>query len=74
MLKTKTKPKTKQPARRLERGFVTDHLSVYDGAAQAGTIVRFDADYCAFDMRGELVGGFPDLRDAVRALPKAEAA
>jgi len=74
MSKTKTKPKTKQPTRRLERGFVTDHLSVYDGSAHAGTIVRFDADFCAFDMRGELIGSFPDLRDAVRALPKAEAA
>jgi hypothetical protein len=72
-MRTKPKTKTKQAMRRLERGFVTDHLSVYDGSAQAGTVVRFDADYCAFDMRGELVGSFPDLRDDVRSLPKVQA-
>jgi hypothetical protein len=66
----KTKTKTKHAVRRLERGFVTDHLSIYDGTTQAGTIVRFDADFCAFDMRGELVGSFTDLKDAVRALPR----
>ena len=53
---------------------MTDHLSIYDGSTQAGTIVRFDADYCAFNLRGELVGSFPDLRDAVRALAKAKEA
>lgn len=69
-MSTKPKTKTKQPTRRLERGSVTDNLAVYDGT----TVVRFDADYCAFDMRGELVGSFPDLCDAVRSLPKVKAA
>jgi hypothetical protein len=53
---------------------VTDNLSVYDGSVQVGTVVLFGSDYCAFDTREELVGSFPDLRDAVRALPKVKAA
>jgi len=65
-------PKTKQTLRRrLEHGFVKDHLSIYDGASQVGTLVKFDADFCAFDMQGELVGTFSTLRDAARSLPKA---
>jgi hypothetical protein len=65
MSKTKTR-------RRLEHGFVKDHLSIYDGAAQAGTVVKFDDDFCAYNMRGELVGTFTNLRDAARSLPRAE--
>jgi hypothetical protein len=68
------KTKTKHRGRRLERGSVTDNLSVYDGSVQVGTVVLFGSDYCAFDTREELVGSFPDLRDAVRALPKVKAA
>ena len=68
------KTKTKRPPRRLKRGEVTDNLSIYDGTTAIGTIVRFGADYCAFDMREELVGSFPDLKDAVMALPKVKAA
>jgi hypothetical protein len=64
MIKTKTH-------RRLENGFVKDHLSIYDGAVQAGTVVKFDADFCAFDMQGELVGTFTNLKDAARSLPRA---
>lgn len=67
MTKTKTH-------RRLERGFVRDHLAIYDGAVQAGTVVKFDDDFCAFDMRGELVGTFTNVKDAARSLPKVEAA
>jgi hypothetical protein len=66
MTKTKTH-------RRLEHGFVRDHLSVYDGAAQVGTVVKFDdADFSSFNMQGELVGTFASLKDAARSLPKAE--
>jgi hypothetical protein len=68
---TKTKQQTTR--RRLEHGFVRDHLSIYDGATQAGTVVRFDTDFCAFDMQGELVGTFANLKDAARALPRVEA-
>jgi hypothetical protein len=60
--------------RRLKRGEVTDNLSIYDGTTAIGAIVRFGADYCAFNMRDELVGSFTDLKDAVRSLPKVEAA
>jgi hypothetical protein len=65
-----TKHQTKR--RRLEHGFVKDHLSIYDGATQVGTAVKFDADFGAFDMQGELVGTFNSLKDAARSLPKAE--
>ena len=66
-------PKAKQTSRRrLEHGFVKDHLSIYDGAPQVGTLVKFDTDFCAFDMQGELVGTFTNLKDAARSLPKAE--
>jgi hypothetical protein len=58
--------------RRIERGFVKDHVTIYDGTVQAGTVVKFDADFCAFDMQGELVGTFNNLRDAARSLPSAE--
>jgi hypothetical protein len=68
-----TKTNRQTTRRRLEHGFVKDHLSIYDGAAQAGMVVKFDDDFCAFDMQGELVGTFTNLRDAARALPKAEA-
>jgi hypothetical protein len=69
----KQMPKAKQTSRRrLENGFVKDHLSIYDGATQVGTLVKFDADFCAFDMQGELVGTFTNLRDAARSLPRAE--
>jgi hypothetical protein len=68
-------PKTKQTARRhLEHGFVKDHVTIYDGAVQAGTVVKFDADFCAYDMRGELVGTFDNLRDAARSLPSVKSA
>jgi|HubBroStandDraft_6_1064221.scaffolds.fasta_scaffold2941237_2 hypothetical protein len=65
-------PKAKQTSRRrLEHGFVKDHLSIYDGAPQVGTLVKFDTDFW-FDMQGELVGTFTNLKDAARSLPKAE--
>jgi hypothetical protein len=67
---TKTKHQTTR--RRLEHGFVRDHLSIYDGAAQVGTVVKFDTDFSAFNMQGEIVGTFTNLRDAARSLPKAE--
>jgi hypothetical protein len=68
------KTKTKRPMRRLKRGEVTDNLSIYDGTTAIGTIVRFGADYCAFNLREELVGSFTDLKDAVQSLPKAKEA
>jgi hypothetical protein len=67
MLTTKQQQATR---RRIEHGFVKDHHSIYDGAVQAGTVVKFDADSCAFDMQGELVGTFTNLKDAARSLPK----
>jgi hypothetical protein len=67
MLTTKQQQATR---RRIEHGFVKDHHSIYDGAVQAGTVVKFDADFCAFDMQGELVGTFTSLNDAARSLPK----
>jgi hypothetical protein len=70
---TTAMPKTKQTSRRrLQHGFVRDHLAIYDGATQVGTLVKVDADFCAFDMQGELVGTFSTLRDAARSLPKVE--
>jgi hypothetical protein len=51
---------------------VKDHLSIFDETIQVGTLVQFDADICAFDMRGELVGTFTSIKDAARSLPKAE--
>jgi hypothetical protein len=36
-------------------------------------VVKFDDDFCAYNMGGELVGTFTNLRDAARSLPKAEA-
>jgi hypothetical protein len=60
--------------RRIERGFVRDHLAIYDGTVQAGMVVQFDADFAAFDMQGGLVGTFSNLPDAVRSLPKMESA
>jgi hypothetical protein len=72
-LKTKAMPKAKQTSRRrLEHGFVKDHLSICDGAPHVGTLVKFDTGFCAFDMQGELVGTFTNLKDAARSLPKAE--
>ena len=67
MLTTKQQQTTRH---RIEHGLVKDHLSIYDGATQVGTLVKFDIDFCAFDMQGELVGTFTNLKDAARSLPK----
>jgi hypothetical protein len=45
-------------------------MSVYDGAARAGTIIERGAGrFDAFNANDQLIGTFTNQRDAMRAIP-----
>lgn len=45
------------------------HFSVTDGRVACGTVDVVDGAFIALDINGAVVGRFPPLRQAVRALP-----
>ena len=68
MIKTKHQNKT----RRIVRGFV-NRLTVYDGAAMAGSLLPTDDGHVqVYDAEGYPAGCFDTFQEATRSLPKAE--
>jgi hypothetical protein len=45
-------------------------LSAYDGTDLAGFIVERTGRFIAYDLHDHLIGTFPTLRPAVRAIPR----
>jgi hypothetical protein len=48
-------------------------LGVYDGQDRAGTVVRQDAEFFAFDADGKCLGAFDTVIEATRKIPPARA-
>jgi hypothetical protein len=48
-------------------------LAVYDGQDHVGTIRRRDGRFIVIAARGRKLGAFTTLRNAMRAIPAAEA-
>ena len=48
-------------------------LGVYDGRQRAGTVIRQDAEFFAFDIDGVCIGVFDTMIEATRKIPPAGA-
>jgi hypothetical protein len=48
-------------------------LTVYDGASMIGSLVERAGKFEAFDLAGQHLGTYPDMRAAVRAIPAVRA-
>jgi hypothetical protein len=48
-------------------------LGIYDGQQRAGTVVRQDGEFFAFDADGKCVGVFDTMIEASRKIPPARA-
>ena len=46
-------------------------LGIYDGQDRAGTIIRQDGEFFAFDADGECLGTFDTMLEASRKIPRA---
>jgi hypothetical protein len=44
-------------------------MAIYDGQVRAGTIVKHDGSFFAFDSSGALIGEYDLLREAMIAIP-----
>lgn len=47
-------------------------LTVTDGQERAGSVVRQDNEYFAFDAEGECLGAFDTVIEAARSIPAAD--
>ena len=45
-------------------------LGIYDGQDRAGTVIRQDGEFFAFDADGECLGTFDTMLDATRKIPR----
>jgi hypothetical protein len=45
-------------------------LGVYDGQTRAGTVIRQDGEFFAFDAEGQCIGVFDTMIDATRKIPR----
>ena len=48
-------------------------LGIYDGQERAGTVVRQDGEFFAFDAGGKCVGVFDTMIEATRKIPPVRA-
>jgi hypothetical protein len=46
-------------------------LGIYDGQDRAGTVIRRDGEFFAFDADGECLGTFDTMLEASRKIPRA---
>jgi hypothetical protein len=47
-------------------------LSVYDGQDRAGTVIRQDGQFFAFDADGHCIGTFDTMIEATRKIPRGQ--
>ena len=48
-------------------------LGIYDGQERAGTVIRQDGEFFAFDADGQCIGCFDTMIEATRKIPPARA-
>jgi hypothetical protein len=48
-------------------------LGIYDGQERAGTVIRQDGEFFAFDAEGKCIGTFDTMLEATRKIPPAKA-
>jgi hypothetical protein len=65
------KTKQQRRGRRLERGLFEGHLAVYDGSRWCGSLSQSGGRFHAYDVKGQPVGVFDNLRAAMRSFPRA---
>jgi hypothetical protein len=44
-------------------------LGIYDGQDRAGTVIRQDGEFFAFDAEGKCIGTFDTMIEATRKIP-----
>jgi hypothetical protein len=49
-----------------------DAMAIYDGQVRAGTVVKHDGTFVAFDAIGTPIGKYATLREAMIAIPNFE--
>ena len=45
-------------------------LGIYDGQDRAGTVIKQDREYFAFDADGHCIGSFDSMLEATRKIPR----
>jgi hypothetical protein len=48
-------------------------LGIYDGQDRAGTVIRQDGEFFAFDADGQCIGCFDTMIEATRKIPPLKA-
>jgi len=46
-------------------------LGIYDGQDRAGTVIRQDGEFFAFDAEGKCIGTFGIMLEATRKIPRS---
>jgi hypothetical protein len=46
-------------------------LGIYDGQERAGTVIRQDEEFFAFDADGKCIGSFDSMLEATRKIPRS---
>jgi hypothetical protein len=46
-------------------------LGIYDGQDRAGTVIKQDGEFFAFDAEGKCIGTFDTMLEATRKIPRS---